>query len=134
MEQQTSEQGYLIVNVTTALGAIPIEGAAVTVTSPDGGDIILSVQTDSSGKTPKMALDAPARVLSEQPGNVKPFATYTITSEKEGYYTVTNLGVPIFSGITSIQPVAMMPLSESDSGSIYPRIGLVVDESGFNPL
>ena len=127
----SQKYGYLIVNVVTARGAIPLSGAAVTVydTSADGNPIMTVVYTDSSGKTERIALPAPARSLSTQPGNVKPFATYLIQIEKEGYYTVTNNGVPIFEGVTSIQPVEMMPLSEYDSDSIYPRIGLNINEN-----
>ena len=57
--------GYLIVNVATARGAIPVGGAAVTVYDADseGRPIVASVVTDSSGKTPKLALAAPDRSI-----------------------------------------------------------------------
>ena len=123
--------GYLIVNVATARGAIPVGGAAVTVYDADseGRPIVASVITDSSGKTPKLALAAPDRSISMQPGTTKPYASYLVEIEKEGYYTVTNSGVPVFSGITSIQPVDLIPLSESDSQNIYPRSGLNIPEN-----
>ena len=64
-----------------------------------------------------------------QPGTTKPYASYLVEIEKEGYYTVTNSGVPVFSGITSIQPVDLIPISESDSQNIYPRSGLNIPEN-----
>ena len=122
--------GYLIVNVVTARGAIPVPGATVTIydTSVEGKPVVAVIYTDASGKTEKIALPAPARSLSEQPGNTKPFATYMIQIKKDGYYPVTKIDVPIFTGVTSIQPVDMMPLAEYDSENIFPRFGLETDE------
>ncbi len=134
------ENGNLIVNVTTARGAIPLAGASVTVfygQEENGGlnsagSIAAAVQTDSAGKTAMIPLPAPPRALSESPGNSRPFAAYTVQIEKEGYYTVTNAGVPIFSGITSIQPADLLPLAEYDPENVYPRTGLENTE-GENP-
>ena len=47
----------------------------------------------------------------------------------EGYYTVTNNGVPVFEGVTSIQPVEMIPLADKDSENVYPRGSLEIDEN-----
>ena len=47
----------------------------------------------------------------------------------EGYYTVTNNGVPVFEGVTSIQPVEMIPLADKDSKNVYPRGSLEIDEN-----
>lgn len=128
--------GYLVANVATARGAIPLEGATVTVfdTTNLPSSLMTSVQTDSSGKTERIALPAPPRMLSGEPGNVKPFATYMIQVEKEGYYTVTNNGVPVFEGVTSIQPVEMVPLADSNSENVYPRYGLEIDENEHQNL
>ena len=129
--EQTNSSGYLIVNVYTARGAIPLKDASVTVSyeNPESTSVAAVLTTDMSGKTPKAELPAPSRELSEVPGNTKPYATYTVTVEKDGYYSVTNTGVPIFSGVTSIQPVEMLPLAEYNSDTVYPRYGLDITES-----
>lgn len=128
--------GYLVVNVATARGAIPLGGTTVTIfdTTEMPSTLMTSVQTDSSGKTERIPLPAPPRMLSGEPGNAKPFATYMIQAEKEGYYTVTNNGVPVFEGITSIQPVEMVPLADNDSENVYPRYGLEIDENEHQNL
>lgn len=128
--EQNSAVGYLIVNVSTARGVIPLKDASVTVTynEPEGTSVFSVMTTDMSGKTEKLELPAPSRALSESPGNIKPYATYTVTVEKDGYYPVTNAGVPIFAGVTSIQPVEMLPLAEYNSDSVYPRYGLDITE------
>lgn len=130
MEQNPSV-GYLIVNVSTARGAIPLAGASVTVMyeEPDNSSVFTVLTTDQSGKTARVELPAPDRALSEAPGSVKPYATYTLSIDREGYYTVTNTGVPVFAGVTSIQPVEMLPLAEYDPDRVYPRNGLNVRES-----
>ncbi len=127
---QTQNVGYLVVNVSTARGAIPLSGASVTVMydEPENSSIFTVLTTDMSGKTGKIELPAPARALSEVPGNAKPYATYTLQIEKNGYYTVTNTNVPIFAGVTSIQPVEMLPRAEYNSDSVYPRVGLEISE------
>lgn len=124
--EQKPDVGYLIVNVSTARGAIPLSGATVAVMydEEDNTSVFTVLVTGSNGKTEKIELPAPPRSLSETPGNSKPYATYTISVEKEGYYTVTDNSVPVFSGITSIQPVEMLPLAEYNSDKVYPRYGL----------
>lgn len=130
MEQNPSV-GFLIVNVSTARGAIPLSDAAVTVLheEADNSSVFTVLKTDMSGKTEKIELPAPDRALSTAPGNVKPYATYTLQIDKDGYYTVTNTGVPIFAGITSIQPVEMIPLAEYNPDTTYPRYGLDFTEN-----
>jgi hypothetical protein len=126
--------GYLIVNVFTARGAIPLQDATVTIFDNEkyGKPIIVVLTTDSSGKTERYALPAPSRELSQQYYSRKPYATYMIQVELEGFYTVTNNNVPIFDGVTSIQPVEMVPLAEFNSDRIYPRVGLEIDENEPN--
>ncbi len=124
-----SEKGYLTVGVSTANGAIPLANATVTVydenySTEQTGNVCTAVKTDISGKTVKIPLDAPDRSLSENPGNKKPYSTYTVTVTLAGYYPVTNGEVPVFSGITSLLQVEMLALAEYDSQNVYPREGL----------
>ena len=130
MEQNTSV-GYLIVNVSTARGAIPLPDATVTVyyDEEDNTSVHSVLTTNMSGKTDKTALPAPARALSEAPGSTRPYATYTVEVTKDGYYTATSTAVPIFDGITSIQPIEMLPLAEYNSNEVFPRYGLDITEN-----
>ena len=111
--------GFLTVKVTTANGAIPIENAAVHISGydpkdegTDTGDAIYSLRTDLSGRTDTVALNTKDAVLSNTPGNITPFSTYNITVTADGYYESEKINVPIFQGITSIQNVELIPLSE----------------------
>lgn len=111
--------GYLIVRATTARGAIPLEGANVTVRNrlpefEEGrGDAILSAVTDRSGNTERIALPTPSRETSERPGNAKPYSSYDIEVFADGYYQHRYYGIPIFDGITAVQQADLIPLPEN---------------------
>lgn len=127
---ETSENtgtGWLIVVVSLARGAIPVEGAKVTVTKSDG-DMALAAElfTDNSGRTEKLALPAPMAKYSQTPGgSMRPYSIYDIAVEKEGYYPEKAINVPIFDNNVSIQPMALIPLSETS----VPENQLIIDES-----
>ena len=120
--QQDSGYGYMIVRVTTARGAIPLENAIVTVHNYDlefdggRGDVIAVYTTDLSGLTERFALPAPPRELSMKPGNGKSYETYNLSVTKEGYYQQYYANVPVFEGITAFQNADMIPLP--DNGQI----------------
>lgn len=111
--------GYMIVRVTTARGAIPLEGAVVTVSDylgedvKDRGNAIYTLTTNSSGLTEKFALPAPPRNLSLSPGNGKSYLTYNIAVAKDGYFQQNYINAPVFEGITSIQSADMIPLPDN---------------------
>ena len=106
--------GNLLVTVTTAGGALPIEGALVTVRDGEqGASGVLSVMTtDKSGRTPRIALPAPPASDSGSPGKERPYAVYIIEVDKENYVPRSYQNVPIFAGTTSIQPVNLIPTTE----------------------
>ena len=118
-KKQSTGYGYMIVRVTTARGAIPLEAATVTVSNYDPGfangrgEVIAVYTTDSSGLTERFALPAPPRALSMSPGNGKSYQTYNISVTKEGYYQQYYINAPVFEGITSIQNADMIPLPDN---------------------
>lgn len=109
-----STTGTLIVAVSAASGALPIEGALVTVkgSTNDNAGVLSVVTTDRSGRTPRITLPAPPAAESESPGVEKPYATYNVDVDKEGYFPKSFTNVPLFAGTTSIQPVNLIPLTE----------------------
>ena len=111
--------GFLEVDVKTANGALPVEGASVNIYSylPEAKkakdeNLIYSLLTDKNGKTTRVALNAKDKALSMTPGNESPFTVYTIAVSKDGFYNNSYLNVPVFQGITSLQPVELIPLLE----------------------
>ncbi len=135
-----TEKGYLKIIVTEAGGTIPIKGALVVITEygDDDGEsvnVLYSLTTDESGYTPTVALDAPVKSESMMPGAYQPYALYNINVVFDGYYPVESVGVPVFAGVTSIQPVNLLPLSEKASiaGADNGRI-MIYETPGMNAL
>ena len=116
MNQLNSENiGYLIVKASTARGAIPLEGATVSVrgTPAESSGIIYSLETDSSGLTPRLALPAPPKSISQAPGDITPYSLWSIDVFYKGFSTAHYTNVPVYSGITSIQNADLIPLPEA---------------------
>lgn len=123
--------GYLIVKVSTASGAIPIENASVIVQGKDENnqDVLLSFLTDRDGLTPRIMLPAPPKELSEAPSpSSKPYSVYNIDVFKDEYYPQHYNGVPIFQNVTAIQNARIVPISEPDSANLYTIQGEIFDE------
>ena len=123
-EMPTEGVGYLVVHVTTARGAIPLEGAAVHIrTNEDAdttprADILYATTTNRDGNTERIPLPAPPRENSMLPSDVPPFSTYHLEVRCEGYGMQSFIALPIFSGITSVQPVDLIPLPEDGTGNV----------------
>jgi len=126
--QQTEGYGYLIVRVSTARGAIPLSGAAVSIrggSETDGG-ILHSLVTDADGRTERIALPTPGKSASDAPDNGIPYTSYRVDVFREGYIPITFENVPVFPSILSVQPAVMVP--ETGSGSTHSP-GIIVRES-----
>ena len=111
-------RGYLIVSVRAGEGAIPLEGALVTLRGGDAteGDAIASFITDQSGNTPRITLPAPPRINSESPNGGKPYASYSADISLDGYFTNLYTNIPVFDTITSVQTAYLIPLPEDGRG------------------
>lgn len=121
------DNGYIVVTAKTAGGALPVENAVVTIKDASGA-ILAVFFTDRDGRTPKLKVLAPPISNSESPGSPNPpFLNYNIDTDKEGYVSVRNVSVPVYPGITSIQPVELIPISEGSS--LYPNDVISFSES-----
>lgn len=130
-----SGTGYLTVHVTTARGAIPLEGAQVDVSNylpedvPEGGNLIASLVSGRDGNTAVLPLPAPSREESQTPENAHPYASYTLEVRMPGYFNNTYIGFPVFDGVTSIQPADLIPLPEDGTGGTSPGGELYYESS-----
>ena len=106
--------GYLVVQVTTASNAIPLEGAQVTVRRADGnGQVLYERRSGRDGRTARMALPAPLRTASLRPSAALPYGIYGIEVFLPGYERAFYASVPIFDGITALQQANLLPLPEN---------------------
>ncbi len=108
--------GYLKVVATSADRTVPVPQASVIISRVVGGgeEILYSLITDDNGETPTVALPTVSAKMSQTPNYSKDgytlFAIYNVSTYLNGYFEVKNVGVPIFSGVTSIQRVNLIPL------------------------
>ena len=107
-------EGYLVVRVSTARGAIPLADAQVRIrgeSSEDSG-ILYALRSNQDGLTSKVALSTPPLSNSDSPQGGIPFSTYGVDIFKDGYTPLFFQNVPIFPGVVSVQPAVMVPLPE----------------------
>ncbi len=110
-----AQNGYLTARVYTANESIPIKDAVVTVIKNDSStsDIIAKRTTDKNGLILPVAISAPDKSLSLQPGAGDVFRLVDVRIDKEGYYTVYIKNVQIFSGQTTVADTPMIPLPDN---------------------
>lgn len=106
------ENGYMTARAYMSEAQLPLSNVAVTIVSSDGTAIAMRL-TNRSGLTEPVAIPTPERSESEQPEeNGRPFTDITIYAWKSGFEQVAARNVQVFSGITTIQDLEMVPLSE----------------------
>lgn len=141
--RETGGTGYLIVRVTTARGAIPLEGARVDIRTCNEesevdpsvrGDIVASLVSGRDGSTVRVPLSTAPAAASETPGVRQPFARYSAEVAMTGYRRQTYIGIPVFDGITSIQQAILTPLPEDGTGGTGPMEPQYFPESGYPQL
>ncbi len=115
MPQDLSYSGNLQINVTSSLGALPIQDATITIRLTGGsGDIIETISTDSSGQSPTVALPAPNIGLSTQISEERPYSEYDLEITAPGYEPVYISGTEILPETDALQPVSMNPLEVTE--------------------
>ena len=108
-------RGFITVNVRTAGGALPVDGALVTVSSSDTGTVVAVTITDNAGLSEIIELPTPPKEnsLTVNGGEVASF--YTVDTDKDGFYHVVNANIPVFDGVTAIQQVLLVPIAVGDN-------------------
>lgn len=123
-QPKDTSQGELIGLVTTIRSLYPVSGAKVTVFTgnPNEMTVIDSDFTDTSGRTKSFVLPTPDKNLSQFSGvSEKPYASYNMLVQADGYVDNIHLNIPVFSGITSLQSSNLM-LAETAGVNKGPQI------------
>lgn len=116
MPEPYSGTGHLTVTVRTANGALPVEGALVTVSS--NGSIIGVFTSDLSGSTGALEIPTPPKSASLSPGfEGNPYSTVFIEVDKDGFYSGQFISVPVFPDVLTVQPINLLPLPDFFNGS-----------------
>lgn len=121
---EETNSGKLSAFVTTLRAIYPVKGARVTVFTGnyDNMDVIATATTDESGKSPAFELPAPPRSESEAPDiSDKPYSSYNMLVQADGYIDNIHLNIPVFSGVESVQRSNML-LRETAGENKGPQI------------
>lgn len=108
------DTGYLQVNVVSALNNHPITGATVTISySGDPDSALEQVDTNLSGQTDQVSLEAPPLEYSMEPGQNQPYSSYNLRISAPGYEPQVISGTEVLPDSTAIQPVQLIPSQEN---------------------
>lgn len=105
-------KGFFVAQVVTSRGAIPVEGASVSILPGGKSELIAFRVTDGDGKTSPVTLEAPPQDLANSPSDATPFAAYDLRIEHPLYVSLFVRDAQVFAGRTSLQEVEMIPLSK----------------------
>lgn len=112
-ENENTAGGQLIVEVTSAIGLIPIQNAIVRIAyTTDPEEILEELRTDENGQTIRLTLPAPPLALSLEPQEVRPYAEYNITVFADGYETTRVEASELLANELSVQSIEMNPIEE----------------------
>ena len=120
--QDLPDRGLFRANITSRLGARPIENATVRISNINDPNIVIDeITTDQNGQTDSIELAAPPVEYSLEPNDTQPYSVYNIQVSAPGYETQNFSGAEILSGQTALQDVQMLPLerTESDTAQLY---------------
>ena len=130
-----SYNGRLLVRVTSAGGAFPVEGAIVRVEgrSREVDGLLRALVTDRDGQTEILSIPAPDPALSLSPGaSAPPYSTLDVFVNGQGFYGKRVFSVSVFAGEETVLPINLIPLSEYNAGEGAPE-GTQDVLSGENP-
>ncbi|MFA9378468.1 MAG: peptidoglycan-binding protein [Lachnotalea sp.] len=109
-QDAATDKGTLQVNVTTQTGLKPIKNAVIKISytgNPTG--TIEELNTNDSGQSDAVTLDAPPIEYSLSPSEIQPYAEYTLQIEAEGFESIVISGTEILANTNAIQDVRLRP-------------------------
>ena len=113
-EDYQQSYGYLEVNVTSFVDNHPLNRAVVRVTDINNPSVVLGeTVTDENGVSDPIPLPAPPIAYSMDPSAARPYTTYRVEIEEDGYEPIIFDGSQILPETVAIQNVTMIPAPET---------------------
>lgn len=110
MDRNNIDTGKLKVSVTTEQGYTPIPGVRIEIANMGNPNQTLEVlETDASGISETVDLDAPPLEYSMEPSDNQPYSEYNLKISAEGYDSRIISGIQIFSGELGLQSIRLAP-------------------------
>ncbi len=115
---ETKNEGKLIVEVTTAKGAVPLSEVTVVIDRTDLNDpkgrkeLIKIEETNADGRTKPVSIQTVNKNLSLEPGNSDPFSTVYVSAQIRNFEPVRDRPVDLFTDEISILKIDLVPKPE----------------------
>ncbi len=106
--------GALKVQVFMANRAYPVSSAHVVITGKENRKVYFDGYTNTNGVVGSILLPAPKKSFSQSPQEKPPYAQYDIAVSHPKFQSRKYLGVPVFSGVESIQNIQLLPLGTDE--------------------
>ena len=115
MQNNAVDKGQLQINVTSEITALPVTGATISISYTGVPESTLEqVNTDSSGQTDILDLDAPPLEYSLNPTiEYQPYSEYTLDISAPGFEPMSIAGTEILPDVRAIQNVALRPKDQT---------------------
>lgn len=105
-----TDSGFLQVSVVAGDTMKPLQDARVSISYSGGPEAdIEQLVTDSDGQTDAVELAAPPVEYSMEPGDVQPYAEYSVTVTASGYESFNVSGISLFADTTALQGIRLVP-------------------------
>lgn len=105
-----TDSGFLQVSVVAGDTMKPLQDARVSISySGEPETDIEQLVTDSDGQTDAVELAAPSVEYSMEPGDVQPYAEYSVTVTASGYESFNVSGISLFADTTALQGIRLVP-------------------------
>lgn len=105
-----TDSGFLQVSVVAGDTMKPLQDAMVSISySGEPETDIEQLVTDSDGQTDAVELAAPPVEYSMEPGDVQPYAEYSVTVTASGYESFNVSGISLFADTTALQGIRLVP-------------------------
>ena len=105
-----TDSGFLQVSVVAGDTMKPLQDARVSILySGEPETDIEQLVTDSDGQTDAVELAAPPVEYSMEPGDVQPYAEYSVTVTASGYESFNVSGISLFADTTALQGIRLVP-------------------------
>lgn len=96
----------------TSNAILPLKDVAITVTAADGTALAMRL-TDRNGLITPIEIPVPDKEASQSPDTGEiPFTAVNLYARLKGYEQIENENLQVFAGTTTVQDLAMIPLSE----------------------
>lgn len=114
VKSNQSDKGRLQINITSEINNFPIQNARIAISYTGmPQNTIEEVQTNASGQTEEIELDAPPIEYSlDVQSEEQPYSEYTLQVNAEGYEPITIAGAEILADVKALQNIKLKPNDE----------------------